>query len=103
MILGNGKYQVLEDGIIINNDDGAIMRPLEKRKGKKVKPHYLLRLDGGKTQWYSVDWLIKHYHELNNLEVVEPPKPLPDGVEPTSQLDTSVKGLVQSILDDLDD
>jgi|DEB0MinimDraft_3_1074331.scaffolds.fasta_scaffold58405_2 hypothetical protein len=104
MILGNGKYQVLPDGIIINNDTGAIMRPLETRKGKKAKPHYLLKLDNNKSQWYSVEWLIKHYHELNELEVPEEPIPLENEDDAVSfhTIDSS-KGFVKSVMDLLDD
>lgn len=77
------RYQVLEDGCLIDNDNGRVMTPLTKRKKKKVKPHHLVRDDNGKTHYFSVEFLLdklgRGYVEWDEVE-------LPEGYEPIVEL-----------------
>jgi|DEB0MinimDraft_4_1074332.scaffolds.fasta_scaffold57602_2 hypothetical protein len=77
------RYQVLEDGFLIDNDNGRILTPLTKRKKNKVKPYHLVRDDYGKTHYFSVEFLLdklgKGYVECDEVE-------LPEGYEPIVEL-----------------
>lgn len=62
------RYQVLEDGCLLDNDNGRIMYPLTSN-GKK--PHHLVKDDNGKFHYFSVDYLMKELGvELTQVEVV---------------------------------
>ena len=105
MILGDGKYQGLPDGLVMNNDTGEIyVKPYTKRKGKDAKPYYSLKMDDGSKKWYTCEWIAKHYHELNNLEMEETPIPLENEEDAVSfhTIDPS-KGLAKTVMDLLDE
>ena len=62
------RYQVLEDGCLIDNDNGRIMSPLSSN-GKK--PYHLVKDDNGKFHYFSVDYLMEKLGvETEEIEVV---------------------------------
>jgi hypothetical protein len=52
------RYQVIEDGTVIDNDTGRVMWPVESRNGKQVKPYHMLKGDDGKFHYFSVKYLM---------------------------------------------
>ena len=97
------RYQVLEDGCLIDNDNGRIMVPLTRRKKKDVEPHHLVKDDNGKFNFFSVKYLMEKlgvgYEVWNELEQ-------PEGYEPVEFHDLSdVSGTqrVNAILDIIGD
>ena len=53
------RYQVIEDGTLIDNDNGRIIYPLTRRNKKDVAPFHLVRDDDGKTHFFSVKYLLE--------------------------------------------
>lgn len=53
------RYQVLEDGCLIDNDNGRIITPLTKTNKKNVAPHHLVKDDSGKFHYFSVKFLME--------------------------------------------
>ncbi len=53
------RYQVLEDGCLIDNDNGRVIQPLTKRNKKDVAPFHLVKDDNGKFHYFSVKFLME--------------------------------------------
>jgi len=93
------RYQVLSDGCLIDNDNGRIIEPLTRRKKKDVPPFHLVMDDTGKTQYFSVKYLMEKlgegYEEWDEVE-------LPEGYEPIEfhdLSDMSSKERVNALMD----
>ena len=64
------RYQVIEDGTVIDNDTGRVMWPVESRKGKQVKPYHMLKGDDGKFHYFSVKYLMEKLGVYYEEEVI---------------------------------
>jgi hypothetical protein len=53
------RYQVNDDGTLIDNDNGRIIWPFTENKGKVVKPFHLVLDDNGKRHYFSVNFLLE--------------------------------------------
>lgn len=48
------KYQVINDGCVMNNDTGQIFWPKFTYRGNDVPPFHILKDDNGKFHYFSV-------------------------------------------------
>ena len=89
------RYQVNEDGTLIDNDNGRIMTPMRK-EGKK--PYHLVKDDNGKFNYFSVDYLMEKLGvEYDDTEVE-----LPEGYTPVEFLEVNQgEKMSQVVFDDI--
>ena len=77
------RFQVLEDGCLIDNDNGRIMQPLTRSKGKDVPPFHLIKDDNNKTKYFSVKYLMEKLGEEYYEEEID----LPEDYSPVKVLE----------------
>jgi hypothetical protein len=66
------RYQVNDDGTLIDNDNGRIIWPFTENKGKVVKPFHLVLDDNGKRHYFSVKFLLEKLgSEIEEIVITE--------------------------------
>jgi hypothetical protein len=62
------KYQVIEDGCLINNDTGEILWPRQKQ-GKV--PFHIVRDDNGRNHYFDVPYLLEKLKDDKRLQTLQ--------------------------------
>ena len=97
------RYQVLEDGCLIDNDNGRIINPLTRRKKKDVPPYHIVRDDYGKSHYFSVKFLLEklgiekdtpHLGEMTEED-------LPSDYQPVEMLELNGRKMSDVVFDDI--
>ena len=97
------RYQVLQDGCLIDNDNGRIITPLTRRKKKDVAAYHIVRDDHGKSHYFSVKFLLEKLGVENDTphlgQMTE--EDLLDDYQPVQILERKGRTLSDTILEDV--